>query len=149
MARKKTNKAQEFMKDAVVTDTAVTGTTVKDIKEAAAEKITETVEKITETVKATKEKAAAKAPKAPKAPKEPKEPKEPKTTAKTTRTASKSAKENCFIEFDGKQINISDIMAQAKSLYSGEIKTVSAYVKPEDSKVYYVINDVEHGAFDI
>ena len=139
MAKKKLDdKTKEVLaKSTVVTEPAAKDTAVskaKEIKDTAVEKITEAAEKVTETAKAAGtavKKTAAKA----------------KTAAKTTKAAG--VKESCFIEFDGKQIAVNDIMAKAKELYNGEIKTLSVYIKPEDSKVYYVINDVEHSDFDI
>ncbi len=120
----------------------------KEVKEkeqtkvkASAEKVKDTVEKAKETVEKTTEAASDKI-------------KETAATIKETVShvaAKKTAavKENCFIEFNGKQVSVSDITAKAKKMYNGEIKTLSVYVKPEDSKVYYVINDIEHGDFDI
>jgi len=136
---KKDDKTKDaIVKDAVVKETAAKDTVAakaKEIKDTAVEKITEAAEKVTEAAETAVKKTTAKAKTA-----AAKIPKAPKATG---------VKESCFIEFDGKQIAVNDIMAKAKELYNGEIKTLSVYVKPEDSKVYYVINDVEHSDFDI
>ena len=97
--------------------------TVEKTTEAASDKIKETAASIKETVSETVANVANKKP--------------------------VTVKESCFIEFSGKQISVSEITAKAKKMFNGEIKTISVYVKPEDSKVYYVINDIEHGDFDI
>ena len=44
-------------------------------------------------------------------------------------------------------------METAKQLWkennTGDITSVSVYVKPEESKAYYVVNDTDNGEFDI
>ncbi len=124
----------------------------KEIKEkdqtkakASAEKVKETVEKAKETVEKTTEAASDKLKETAASIKETVS----ETVAHVAAKKPVTVKECCFVEFSGKQVSISDITAKAKKMYNGEIKTLSVYVKPEDSKVYYVINDIEHGDFDI
>ena len=80
-----------------------------------------------------------------------------KTAAKKTTAAKKPAakktaakkENNVFVEFVGNQTNVEDIKKNAIADYkakSGKKTTTSVniYVKPEDGKAYYVIDDV-HG----
>ena len=83
-----------------------------------------------------------------------KEVKEVKEKSTVKKTASKTAvKECCFVEFADKQIPVCDLMETAKKLWkennTGDITSVSVYVKPEESKAYYVVNDTDNGEFDI
>ncbi len=105
-------------------------------------------------------KAKAAAETAAKETKEVKEVKEVKEKATATKekatTAKKSTskvKEACFVEFNDKQIAVSDLMETAKKMWkesnTGTINSVSVYVKPEESKAYYVVNDTDNGDFDI
>ena len=62
-------------------------------------------------------------------------------------------KECCFVEFNGKQIAVCDLTENAKKLWkennTGDITSISVYVKPEESKAYYVVNGSDEGSFDI
>lgn len=86
---------------------------------------------------------------------------ETKTAAKTaapkaeTKTAAKkpAAKRTCakkaetkvemFIEFGGVQVSVDEIIANTKKANGAEPKTLKIYVKPEESKAYYVADGVE------
>lgn len=114
------------------TDKAVEAVAETKAVEAAAEK------------KAPAKKTAAKKTAAPKAA-------APKAAAKktTTKAAAKktAASENVFVEYLGAQISSTDLIAKAKK-DSGvkSPKDVNVYVKPEENKVYYVI-DGKEGSF--
>ncbi len=54
-----------------------------------------------------------------------------------------------YVEFAGKQINVSDVMEKVRAHYtenfekeSGALKSVSLYIKPECGVAYYVANGV-------
>lgn len=85
----------------------------------------------TET-KTTKTAAKAAAPKA-----------ETKTAAKRTCAKKAETKPEMFIEFGGVQVSVDEIIANTKKANGAEPKTLKIYVKPEESKAYYVADGVE------
>ena len=83
-----------------------------------------------------------------------------KTTAKTTAktTSAKKAEKECSlqIQFGGKSYGQEDLMKIAKDVWKydlkqkvGDLVSVELYVKPEESKVYYVMNGEFSGDFSI
>lgn len=119
-----------------------------EVKAPAAAKA-ETVEE----VKAETKKAPAKA-----------ETKTKKTTAKKEASAkapaekpkaaagSKKAKESIYIQYAGKELEISEIMEKAKDAYEGDPKSVkefTVYVKPEENMAYFVVNGDETGSVSL
>ncbi|MDD6251815.1 MAG: DUF6465 family protein [Oscillospiraceae bacterium] len=73
---------------------------------------------------------------------------ETKTAAKkpaAKRTCAKKAetKTEMFIEFGGVQVSVDEIIANTKKANGAEPKTLKIYVKPEESKAYYVADGVE------
>ena len=48
-----------------------------------------------------------------------------------------------FIEFGGVQVSVDEIIANTKKANGAEPKTLKIYVKPEESKAYYVADGVE------
>ena len=110
-------------------------------KKQAAEKVSEAAEKVKEvkdTVKETAKEAVD------------------KTSANITaskKSSSQSIKEYCFVEFGDKKLSVADISDSIKKTWkisnSTEIKSLSIYIKPEESKAYYVINEYENGSLDI
>ena len=83
-----------------------------------------------------------------------------KTTTKTAaaKTTKKAAavKENISIQFAGKDYTTEQLVKIAKDVWefdlkkdSADFKEVQLYVKPEEAKVYYVINGTETGSFNI
>ena len=95
-----------------------------------------------EEVKETAKKAPAKKAPAKKAP------------AKTT-TAKKEVVTETYIQYAGQETLTSEILAKVKAAYVAEghkesaIKSVKLYVKPEDSAVYYVINEKAVGVVSL
>ena len=57
--------------------------------------------------------------------------------------------ENVFVEYNGGQIAVSELVAKAAEL-SGKksIKTLNVYYQPETNKVYYTA-DGDNGSFDL
>ena len=60
------------------------------------------------------------------------------------------------MQFAGKSYTTENFVQSAKDVWQYDLgrkpedfKTVSLYVKPEENKVYYVINDDVDGSFDI
>ena len=119
----------------------------------AAEKTTQTASKNTTTAETTTTETATNEPVAIK-------PMVPRTAplaalAATTATPSPvTTSQEVVIQFGGKEISGNAIAEQAKQAYkdAGNTDTVTSvvtYVKPEENKVYFVINDTYQGAFDL
>ncbi len=81
---------------------------------------------------------------------------ETKTAAKAeTKTAAKkpaakkaapkkvATKVEMFIEFGGVQVSVDEIIANAKKANGADPKALTIYVKPEESKAYYVADGAE------
>lgn len=114
------------------------------------EKAAEAVAEVKPVEKAPVKKTAAKKPAEKKAPAAKKAAAPKKTAAKKTATAKKTAaKESVFVEYLGAQITSSELIAKAKKESGVKApKTVNVYVKPEENKVYYVV-DNKAGSFDL
>ena len=82
-----------------------------------------------------------------------------KTTTRTAAAKTKKAaavKENISIQFAGKDYTTEQLVKIAKDVWEfdlkkdpADFKEVQLYVKPEEAKVYYVINGTETGSFNI
>ena len=110
---------------------------------AAAEK--ETAAK--ETVKKTTTKAAAKTEEAPakKAPakKAPAKKAAPKKVAPKKPEVKAEAKVDFFVEFGGAQVSIDEVIKNVKLTLGKDAKEISVYLKPEESKAYFVADGEE------
>lgn len=60
------------------------------------------------------------------------------------------------LQFAGKSYTQDDFVKTAKEIWKNDLKrkanemiSMELYVKPEESKVYYVFNETECGSFDI
>lgn len=123
-------------------------TAAAKVAEVKAESVKETVEKV-ETAK--KEETAKKAP----AKKTTKETTAKETTAKKTTAKKAEVKSTMFVQFGGKSYAEEELMKIAKDVWTYDLNqkaedltNVELYVKPEENKVYYVMNDIA-GSFDI
>ena len=69
------------------------------------------------------------------------------------KTASKKAAEpkvKFVLQYAGKEVSCKEMMEAAKSAWTGEaMKEVTLYVKPEENRVYFVVNGEEAGSFEI
>ena len=83
-----------------------------------------------------------------------------KETAKKApaKTAVKKVEQKCemHIQYAGKSYSQEDLVKIAKDVWKydlkrkvGELESVEMYVKPEENKVYYVMNGEVSGCFDI
>ena len=127
--------------------------------EIKAEKTAPVVEKAAAEVKAAPEvkapKAAVKAPKvkAEKAPKVKVE-KAPRVKAEKAPAAAKVTEE-VYLQYNGAERALADLKKKAQDAYVAEghsaasIKKVALYVKPEERKAYYVINDESTGSVEL
>lgn len=120
---------------------------------AAAEKETaakETVKKTTTKAAAktsTAKTAAAKTEEAPakKAPakKAPAKKAAPKKVAPKKPEAKAESKVNFFVEFGGVQVSIDEVIKNVKLTLGKDAKEISVYLKPEESKAYFVADGEE------
>jgi hypothetical protein len=54
------------------------------------------------------------------------------------------------LQFGDKAINDEELIATAKKAFGGkDIKNLDIYVKPEEGKAYYVVNNDVTGSFDL
>jgi len=114
--------------------TKKTVTPVTETKETTKVETVEAVEKVEKEKKAPAKKAAAK-----------------KTTAKKA-----ELKSTLCVQFDGKSYSQEELVKIAKDVWkydlkqkAGDLTSVELYVKPEESMVYYVMNDAYTGSFSI
>lgn len=66
-----------------------------------------------------------------------------KPAAKKTATKKTEAKVEMFIEFAGVQVSVDEIVANVKKANGKDAKNITVYVKPEESKAYYVADGEE------
>lgn len=80
-------------------------------------------------------------------------PKEVKA-AKETKAAAEN-KNNVFVEFAGKQYKTEDVIASIQAAWVaeghrvGSIKSLNVYIKPEECRAYYVINEKNIGSVSL
>ncbi|MBP3380795.1 MAG: hypothetical protein J6K77_08040 [Ruminococcus sp.] len=136
MAKKRTVKVEEVKAAETVVEAAPV------VEEAVAEVVSEApaVETPAAEAKATAKKPAAKRAAA------------KKTTAKPAAKKSAAGKAavsaELFIQYQGIQVSYSELVEKAKAFAGvADPKSVSIYVKPEDYKVYYVIDEDNIGDF--
>ena len=120
---------------------------MKETVEAARDAVQDAVEDakvvVEETVKRTK-KGAKKA-----------EEEAKKVTETVKKTAKKVMLKETYIQFAGAEYKESEIMAKVEEAYKAEghrlssIRSIELYVKPEDGKAYYVINEKTAGSVDL
>ena len=72
-----------------------------------------------------------------------KKPAAKKTTTKKTTTKKTAAKVEMFIEFGGVQVSVDEIVENVKKVNGKDAKNYTIYVKPEDSKAYFVADGEE------
>lgn len=138
---------KESVKDAAKKVETVAETTVKKA-EAAAETTAKKVEGKAETVA---KKAEAKAETATK------KVEKAKTTVKKAakKTVKEPAKTEFIVEFQGNAASVANLEDKVKAQFVAEghragcIKNLNIYIKPEDYKAYYVINDKFTGSVDL
>ena len=58
------------------------------------------------------------------------------------------AKAEVFIEFGGVQVSVEKVVADVKATYGKDAKEIAVYLKPEESKAYFVA-DGESGEMDV
>ena len=151
MPRPKKEATETKKKEAVTkaVKAAVVKTAVEKAAEAKKEKVKkEVTKKVAKTaVKKAAEKTVEKAA-------------EKKTAAKKTAPAKKTAKEsirtNIILQYAGMNVTYDDLIKNAKNKYQFDmggdvsgIKSIDLYVKPDDGKVYFVINKKIEGDYNL
>lgn len=119
--------------------TATTKTTAKATEKKTTAAATKTAEKKTTAAKtATTEKKTTAA----------KKPAVKKTAPK--KPAAKKATESVevFVEFGGAQVAIDEVIKNVKVTYGKDAKEIKIYLKPEESKAYFVADGTE-GEMDV
>ena len=66
-----------------------------------------------------------------------------KAAAKKTTTKKAAAKVEVFVEFAGAQVSIDEVIANVQKANGEAAKNISIYLKPEESKAYFVADGVE------
>ena len=111
--------------------------TIEKAAEPVAEKAAETV--VEQASKPVTEKAAETAAK----PKAAKAKKQPAAKAAPQKT------EDIFVQFGSGEWNVSKAVYLAEGHRAASIKKLCLYVKPEDGKAYYVVNDKAAGNIEL
>ena len=52
-------------------------------------------------------------------------------------------KVNFFVEFGGVQVSVDEVIANVKATYGKDAKEIAVYLKPEESKAYFVADGEE------
>ena len=142
----KTPEGKTEVKNAVKDATKKVESKVGDVAEAAAKKAEAVEEKAKEAAKATTKAVVEKA--------------EPvvKKAAKAATKAKKEkqpAKTEIIVQYQQSAANLGELEDKVKKQFVAEghragcIKTLNIYVKPEEDKAYYVINDKFFGSVDL
>ena len=113
---------------------------VKDVKaevKAAAEKTGAAVKETAKKAVKTAEKAVKTAAKATK---------EKKETVKKAKAVEAEIKDEVFVQYAGREINVEAVVAAAKADYKAKghraPKNVTVYIKPEEGVAYYTVKGV-------
>ena len=54
------------------------------------------------------------------------------------------------LQFGDKAVSEDELVSKAKKAYGGkDIKNLDIYVKPEEGKAYYVVNNDDTGSYDL
>ena len=136
-------KAEKAEKKAEVVEKAA------EVKAAVAEKAPEVKAEVVEKAAEVKaEKPAKKAPAKKAAPKKI-APKKPEAVAAAPAApAAPETKVDFFVEFGGVQVAAKEVVNNVKATIGKEAKEIAVYLKPEESKAYFVA-DGESGSMDV
>ena len=119
-----TKKAASEVKEAVAEVKKAVGPAVKKAAKAAEPAVKKAAETVAEVKKAAPKKAPAK--------------------------KAAEPKVKFVLQYAGKDVTCKQMMDAAKSAWTGEaMKEVVFYVKPEENRVYFVVNGEEAGSFEI
>ena len=125
--------------------------TKKTVKaaEVKAEAVEAKVEEVKAEVKAEEKKAPAKKAPAKKAAPKKTAPKKPEAVeTKIAEAKPVETKADFFVEFGGVQVAAKDVLENIKKTIGKDAKEIAVYLKPEESKAYFVA-DGEKGEMDV
>lgn len=125
MATTKKTTAKAAAKDTAAKETAVEKKTATAAKKAA-EPAVETAAKKAPAKKAPAKKAAPK-----------------KVAPKKPAAKAADTKVNFFVEFGGVQVSVDEVINNVKATYGKDAKEIAVYLKPEESKAYFVADGEE------
>lgn len=140
-----TTKKATAAKTAKKDETAEMAAAAKAAAQAAKTAKAETKKTEAKTAEAAvKEEKKAPAKKAPAKKAAPKKvaPKKPAAVAASL-AAPAETKVNFFVEFAGVQVSIDEVVKNVKATYGKDAKEISVYLKPEESKAYFVADGEE------
>lgn len=146
MATNKTTKSNLTAKAPAEKAVQTTLKVETEVKKPAAE-VKTVAPVVKEEVKPVEEKTAPAAEKKPEAKKPGRKAAAKKTTRKAVKNADVEVKPDVYVQFAGMEYSEKEIMDKVIAAWEAEgkkasaIKRVKLYVKPEDSKAYYVINE--------
>lgn len=123
-------------------------TKAEDTKTTAKAATAKTEEKKTATKAATKTTAAKTAEKKTATKTAAKKPAVKKTAPKKTAVKKETEKVEVFVEFGGVQVAVDEVVSNVKATYGKDAKDIKVYVKPDESKAYFVADGVE-GEMDV
>ena len=69
--------------------------------------------------------------------------------------AATKTKQQLILQYDGQEVDLSAVEANVKQIWKDagkkmtELASLNIYVKPQEAKAYYVINDEVEGAVDL
>ena len=79
-----------------------------------------------------------------------------KAPAKKVSAKKAAVKETIMVQYMGKEVSTDDLMKKVKEYWTkelnnkvGDLKSVTLYVKPEEGKTYFVINEDVTGSVEI
>ncbi|MDD6036960.1 MAG: DUF6465 family protein [Lachnospiraceae bacterium] len=78
-----------------------------------------------------------------------------KTVKKNTVEKKNEKQEVVYVQFAGEEVVVEEVMEKAKAAYVAEghrasaIKSLRLYIKPEERKAYYVINEKAAGSINL
>ena len=125
------------------------------VKESASEVKAAVTEKTAAVKEAVEEKAAAKAETVKDTAAETKETAKPAREKKPSRAAKEELKPEVFIQYQGNEAIVADVIEKAKNEFvadghrASSIKSLQVYLKPEEFAAYYVINQKFAGRVDL
>lgn len=96
-----------------------------------------------ETTATKKESASAKKAPAKKAVPKKVAPKKPAAVKASLGTETVDTKINFFVEFGGAQVSVDEVVNNIKTTLGKDAKEISVYLKPEESKAYFVADGAE------
>lgn len=74
---------------------------------------------------------------------------------KAVKKTTKSAAIQVIYQFEGREVTEKELIAKVKESWTSkgnkikDITSLNIYIKPEEEKAYYVINDVENGKIEL